>query len=174
MSPTPVKKPIMLLAIGGFLVIVGFGLSIYGSQLIIENLAMQEKRLGIGTSMELSKELDPSINENGVYVLQTVDFSEASHLQTSVYDPSGQVILSKSVEHSPFQDNFTISTTGTYKLLIENIGERELEVNAVLGYLPEGQSVTVSIFGLIVIIIGFIGLGTGIFYFIKSRRSSIN
>ena len=168
-SPTPVKKPVILLVIGGFLIVFGIGLSVYGSQMIIENFATEEKRLGIGTSMELSKELDPSINENGVYVLQIADFKEESRLQTSVYDPLDQIVVSKSVEHNMFQDNFTISTAGTYKLLIENTGERELEVTAVLGYLPEGQSLTVSIFGFIVIIIGLIGLGAGIIYLIKSR-----
>ena len=165
----------MLLVIGGFLMIIGIGLSVYGSQQIIENLATQEKRLGIGTSMELLKELDPSINENGVYVLQTEDFREESRLQASVYDPLGQTVISKSVEHSPFQDNFTISTVGMYKLVIENIGERELEVTAVVGYLPDGQSLTVSIFGFVIIIIGLTGLGGGVVYFIKSRgRIDIN
>ena len=168
-SPTPVKKPVMLFVIGGFLIVFGIGLSVYGSQLIIENLATEEKRLGMGTSMELSKELDPSIDENGVYVLQIADFKEGSSLQISVYDPLDQIVVSKSIERNPFQDNFTISTAGTYKLLIENTGEREHEVTAVLGYLPEGQSLTISIFGFIVIIIGLIGLGAGIIYFIKSR-----
>jgi len=167
---TPVKKPAMLLVIGGFLIIVGIGLSVYGSQLIVENLVTEEKRLGMGTSMELSKELDPTINENGVYVLQITDFKEESSLQTYVYDPSDQVVVSKSIEHNPFQDNFTISTAGTYKILIENTGERELEVTAVLGYLPQGQSLTISIFGFIIIIIGLIGLAVGIIYFIKSRN----
>jgi len=168
-SPTPVKKPAMLLVIGGFLIVIGIGLSVYGSQLIVENLVTEEKRLGMGTSMELSKELDPSINENGVYVLQIADFKEGSRLQTSVYDPSDMVIVSKAIEHYPFQDNFTISTAGTYKLLIGNTGERELEVTAVLGYLPQGQSLTISIFGFVIIIIGLIGLGAGIIYFIRSR-----
>ncbi|MGI0040754.1 MAG: hypothetical protein ACRD94_02185, partial [Nitrosopumilaceae archaeon] len=72
------KKPAMLLVIGGFLIIFGIGLSVYGSQLIVENLVTEEKRLGMGTSMELSKELDPSINENGIYVLQIADFKEES------------------------------------------------------------------------------------------------
>ena len=168
-SPTPVKKPVILLVIGGFLIVFGIGLSVYGSQMIIENFATEEKRLGIGMSMELSKELDPSINENGVYVLQIADFKEESRLQTSVYDSLDQIVVSKSIEHNMFQDNFTISTAGTYKLLIENTGEREPEVTAVLGYLPEGQSLTISIFGFIVIIIGLIGLGAGIIYLIKSR-----
>ncbi|MEK6877006.1 MAG: hypothetical protein AABZ49_00055, partial [Thermoproteota archaeon] len=73
------------------------------------------------------------------------------------------------IDHSPFQDNFTISTIGTYKLVLENTGEKELEVTAVLGHLPQGQSLTVSIFGFVVIIIGLIGLAVGIIYFIKSR-----
>jgi hypothetical protein len=170
-----VKKPVMLLVTGGFLIIVGIGLSVYGSQLIVENLVAEEKRLGMGTSMELTKELDPTINENGVYVLQITEFKEESSLQTSVYDPSDQVIVSKSIEHNPFQDNFTISTAGTYKILVENTGERELEVAAALGYLPEGQSLAISIFGFIIIIIGLIGLAFGIIYFIKSRnRTDIN
>lgn len=168
-SSTPVKKPVMLFAIGGFLIVFGIGLSVYGSQLIVENLATGEKRLEMGVSMELSKDLDPLINENGVYVLQIADFKEESRLQTFIYDPSDQIVVSKSIERNPFQDNFTISTTGIYKLLIENTGERELEVTAVLGYLPEGQSLTVSIFGFIIIIVGLIGLGAGIIYFIKSR-----
>lgn len=160
----------MLLVLGAFLLLTGIGLSVYGSQLIIENLATQENRLGIGRSMEISKVLDPSTNVNGVYVIQTDDFKDESRLQASVYDPTGQTVLSKSVEHIPFQDNFTISTSGSYKLLIENIGERELEVTAVIGYLPDGPALTVSIFGFIVMIIGLIGLGMGIVYQIKSRR----
>lgn len=155
--------------------IVGIGLSIYGSQIIIENLATDEKRLGIGTSMEVSKELDPEINDNGVYVLQIADFKEASRLQASIYDPSGQTVITKSIDHSPFQDNFTISTAGTYKLVLENIGEKELIVTAVLGHLPHGQSLTVSIFGFIAMIMGLIGSAVGIIYFIKSRgRSNTN
>lgn len=175
MAPTPVKKPTILLVIGGFLIIVGIGLSVYGSQLIVENLVTEEKRLGMGTSMELSKELDPTINKNGVYVLQITDFKEGNGLQTYVYDPSDQVVVSKSIVHSPFQDNFTISTAGTYKILIENTGERELEVAAVLGYLPQGQSLIISIVGFIIIIIGLIGIAVGVIYFIKSRnRNDIN
>jgi len=151
------------------LIVIGIGLSVYGSQLIVENLVTEEKRLGMGTSMELSKDFDPSINENGIYVLQIVDFKEESRLQASVYDPSDMVIVSKAIEHNPFQDNFTVSTAGTYKILIENTGERELEVMAALGYLPRDQSLTISIFGFIVIIIGLMGLAVGIIYFIRSR-----
>ena len=159
----------MLLLTGGFLIIIGIGLSVYGSQLIVENLVTEEKRLGMGTSMELSKEFDPSINENGIYVLQILDFKEETRLHVSVYDPSDTIIVSESIENNPFQGNFTISTAGTYKILIENTGERELEMMAALGNFPQDQSLAISIFGFIVIIIGLIGLAVGTIYFIRSR-----
>jgi hypothetical protein len=37
------KKPTILLVAGGFLIIFGVGLSVYGSQLIMENLVTEEK-----------------------------------------------------------------------------------------------------------------------------------
>ena len=160
----------MLLVTGAFLIIFGIGLSVYGSQLIIENLVTEEKRLGMGTSMELSKEFDPAVNENGIYVLQIADFKEGTRLQVSVYDPSDMIIVSKSVEYNTSQENFTISTPGTYKVQIENTGERELELMAVLGYLPQDQSLTISIFGFIVIIVGLVGLAVGIIYYIRARN----
>ena len=169
MSPTPVKKPKMLLVMGGFLAIVGIGMLFYEPLSIVGNLNTQEKHLGIGMSMELTNDLHLSINDNAVYVLQIIDFKDGNRLETSVYDPSGQIIASKSIDHSPFEDSFKISANGTYKLKIENIGERELEVVAAIGYLPHDKSLLVSKFGFIVTIIGLIGLAVGIISFIKSR-----
>ena len=168
-SPTPVKKPKMLLVMGGFLAIVGIGLLFYEPLSIVGNLNTQEKHLGIRTSMELTNDLDPSINDNAGYVLQIMDFKNGNRLETSVYDPSGQIIASKSIDYSPFEDSFKISANGMYKLKIENNGERELEVVAAIGYLPHDKSLLVSKFGFIVTIIGLIGLAVGIVSFIKSR-----
>ncbi|HSD04421.1 MAG TPA: hypothetical protein VLB45_01545 [Nitrosopumilaceae archaeon] len=169
------KKPLLLLVIGGFLVVFGIGLSVYGSQLIIENLATQDQRLGIGMSMEITKDLDLSTNENGVYVIQITDFKNEDRVDATVFDPSGQILTSKTIEHSPLQDNFEILTSGTFKLLVENLSEREIDVTAVIGNLPQDESLTISIFGFIVIIIGLVGLVVGIIYFIKSRgKTDVN
>ena len=165
------KKPILIFAIGVFLVMIGIGLSVYGSQLIIENLATEEKNLGIGKSVEVTKDLDPNVNENGVYVVQITDFKQA-HIAATIFDPLGQIVISKTVEHNPYQDIFKISSAGTYKLLVENSGERDVDITAVMGYLPQDKSLTVSIFGFIVIILGLAGLIVGIIYFIKSRKKT--
>lgn len=164
------KKPLVVFVIGGFLIIIGIILSIYGSGLIIDKLASQEGKLGIGMSIEISKELDPTINENGVFVVQIANFGKQNQLKATVFDPSGTVLISKIIDRDSVQEIFKIPMLGTYKLVVENIGEGEVEVMGVLGSLPQDESLTVGIFGFIVIIVGLAGLIVGIIYFIKIRN----
>lgn len=154
---------------GGFLVVIGIVLSVYATQLIIENLTTHEDFVEGEMTMEVHKELDPDKSENGVYVIQIEDFQGAGSITTSIFDPLGNIITTKSVDSSPIQDSFKISTSGTYKLLIENSADRVLHVTAVIGYLPQDESLTVSVFGFIVILVGLIGLAVGTLYIIKSR-----
>jgi hypothetical protein len=164
-----VKKPILLLVLGGFLVVIGIVLSVYATQLIIENLTTQEGLIEGNMTMEVYKELDSAESENGVYVIQVEDFQGMDSIDTSVFDPIGNILTTKSIDSSPFQDSFKISTPGTYKLLIENLEDKEIHVLAVIGYLPHDESLMISIFGFIVILVGLVGLVVGILYVIKSR-----
>ena len=163
------KKPILLLAMGGFLVVIGIVLSVYATQLIIENLTTQEGSVESEMTIEVYKELDPAENENGVYVIQIEDFQGTDSITTSVFDPSGNIVATKSIDSNPFQDGFKISTSGTYKLLIENLADREIHVTAVIGYMPQDESLMVSVFGFIVILVGLVGLAVGSLYIVKSR-----
>ncbi len=162
------KKPLLFLVIGGFLVVIGIGLSVYATQLLIENLITREGFIGTGMTMEVDKELNPTKNENGVYVIQIDDFQGGSGIIVSVFDPLGNVVITKSIDSNPIQDSFKISMAGTYKLQVENSAD-EVHVIAVIGYLPQDQSLTVSIFGFVVISVGLVGLVVGTLYFIKSR-----
>ncbi len=163
------KKPILVITIGGFLVIIGIALSLYGSQLIIENLTTKQEYLGAGMSIEILKELEPAKNENGVYVIQIVDFRNGDRVDATIFDPLGSILVSEPIDNNSFQDSFKISTIGSYKLLVENTGDREIQTIGVIGYLPQDASLTASIFGVIVIIVGLAGLVVGTMYFIKTR-----
>ena len=154
---------------GGFLVVIGIGISVYATQLVIENLTTQEGFMEGGMTMEVYKELNPTKNENGVYVIQIDDFQGKAGIIISVFDPLGNIVTTKSIDSNPFQDSFGISMAGIYKLLVENSADSEVHVIAVIGYLPQDQSLTVSIFGFVVILVGLVGLVVGTLYFIKSR-----
>ena len=168
------KKTIPLLVIGGFLTVTGIGISFYGSQLVIENLTTHQESLAVGHSMTVLKELDPTKNENGVYVVQAADFKAGDNIIAKVFDPVDSVIVSKSLSRNPYQDNFKITIKGTYKLSVENSGQREVQIEGVIGYLPKDSSLTTSIFGFVVIIVGLSGLAVGTMYFLNTRKGNLS
>ena len=168
------KKTIPLLVIGAFLTVTGIGISFYSSQLVIENLATHQESLAAGHSMTVLKELDPTKNEKGVYVVQAADFKADDNILAKVFDPTDNVIVSKSISRNPYQDNFKITTKGTYKLSVENSGQREVQIEGVIGYLPKDSSLTTSIFGFVVIIVGLSGLVVGTMYFLNTRKGNLS
>ena len=159
-------KPVIV--ISAILIIIGIGLSIYESQLINENVANQQQNLLVGGSMSLTKELDPSKNQNGVYSVQITDFKENDNVKVTVFNPVDEIITSKSITKNPFQENFSISTRGIYKIQIENQGQQEIQVLAIIGKYPQNISL-LDIFGFVVVITGLSGLAIGILHFVKNR-----
>ena len=63
------------------MIIIGIGFTFYESLLINENVANQQQNLLVGGSMSLTKELDPSKNQNGVYSVQITDFKENDNVK---------------------------------------------------------------------------------------------
>ena len=150
------------------MIIIGIGLAIYESQLINENVTNHQQNLLSGGSMTLTKDLDASENQNGVYSVQIIDFQEGDNIKVIVFNPVNEVITSKPITKNLFQENFLISTSGTYKVQIENQGPREVQILAAIGNYPQNISL-IDIFDFIVLIVGLSGLAIGIMYLIKNR-----
>ena len=159
-------KPIIV--ISSILIIIGIGLTIYESKLVNENVVSQQQNLLTGGSMALTKELDPSKNQNGVYSIQITDFQKDDNIKVTVFNPTDEIITSKSITKNPFQENFPISISGAYKIQIENQGSREVQVLAIIGNYPQNISL-LDIVGFIMLIIGLSGLAIGVMYFVKNR-----
>ena len=162
-------KPIII--ISSILIIIGVGLTIYESKLVNENVVTLQQDLLTGGSMTLTKELDPSMNQNGVYSTQITDFQKDDNIKVSVFDPADEIITLKSITKNPFQENFPISISGTYKIQIENQGSREVQVLAIIGNYPQNISL-LDIIGFIMLIIGLSGLAIGVMYFVKNRSQT--
>ena len=162
------KKFKLVIITGAILIIIGIGLEIYESQLINENVTNHQQNLLSGGSMTLTKDLDASENQNGVYSVQIIDFQEGDNIKVIVFNPVNEVITSKPITKNLFQENFLISTSGTYKVQIENQGPREVQILAAIGNYPQNISL-IDIFDFIVLIVGLSGLAIGIMYLIKNR-----
>lgn len=165
-------KPRSILIISGVLVIIGIILSYSQSSNELNNIATVQKTLPIGGSMNVSMSLDPAKSTDGVYSISITDFKEGDNLSFLVNDPNEIPFVSKTITKSPFQENFTINTSGTYELKIDNTSHREMQVLGIIGYYPHGPTF-VDVLTVILLIAGLSGLAIGMMYFIKRKGKGI-
>ena len=157
------------LIIVGILIAVGAMLLIFGSQTITGDLVIEEGRINESTQLSITTELDPDINTQGVYAIQTIEGKEYD-ISAIVLDPSDSKIRDVSVSRNSFEDNFDIDDAGTYTLIINTSETEDVGVVGGIGHVPDSTGVTISIVGFVVIIIGMIGVITIGFMIIRQRK----
>ena len=107
-----VKAGKFLVAVG-ILIGIGAALMFLGSQAITSDIIIQEGQIDGKQKIEIQAELDPAINSEGVFVVQTMEGVEIS-LDVSILDPSKHEIKSNSILTNSFEDYFYIKTSGTH------------------------------------------------------------
>ena len=158
------------LIIVGILIAVGAMLLIFGSQTITGDLVIEEGRINSLTQLEIKTELDPEINTQGVYAVQTIEGKEYDIL-ASVIDPSEVKIRDASINRNSFEDNFEIDVAGTYTLIISTEETEEIPLVGGIGHVPDSTGVTISIAGFFVIVLGMIGVAVIGFMIIRQRKN---
>ena len=161
------------LVIVGIMIAIGAMLLIYGSQTITGDLVIEEGKINSLTKLEIKTELDPNINTQGVYAIQTIEGKEYD-VSASVIDPSEVKIRDVSISRNSFEDNIEIDSAGTYRLIISTSESEEIPLVGGIGHVPDSTGVTISIAGFFIIIIGMIGVGLIGFMIIRQRRNKTN
>ena len=161
------------LVIVGIMMAIGAMLLIYGSQTITGDLIIEEGKINSLTQLEIKTELDPEINTQGVYAVQTIEGKEYD-ISASVIDPSEVKIKDVSINRNSFEDNFEIDDAGTYTLIIRTSESEEIPLVGGIGHVPDSTGVTISIAGFFIIIIGMIGVAGIGFMIIRQRRNRIS
>lgn len=163
-----IKRSHLILFIGGALVAAGMTTSYFGAKLVTEDLSIAEGLATQGSPVELTKELDPTIRDVGVYVVRVEGFDGV--LQATLFDPSGLTVTTKEISSKSTEEEFKIDLKGTYRLLLENPGSGEAPVVIGLTHMPDKNLLALNIFGQSIIISGLIGLGLAVAYEIRNRR----
>ena len=161
------------LVIVGIMIAVGAMLLIYGSQTITGDLVIEEGKINSLTQLEIKAELDPEINTQGVYAVQTIEGKEYD-ISASVIDPSEIKIRDVSISRNSFEDNFEIDSSGTYTLIISTEESKEIPLVGGIGHVPDSTGVTISIAGFIVIVLGMIGVAVIGFMIIRQRKNKFS
>ena len=145
------------LVIVGIMIAIGAMLLIYGSQTITGDLVIEEGKINSLTQLEIRAELDPNINTQGVYAVQTIEGKEYD-ISAIVLDPLDVKIRDVSINRNSFEDNFEIDDAGTYTLIISTSESEEIPLVGGIGHVPDSTGVTISIAGFFVIVLGMIGI----------------
>ena len=158
------------LVIVGIMIAVGAMLLIYGSQTITGDLVIEEGKINSLTQLEIRTELDPEINTQGVYAIQTIEGKEYD-ISAIVLDPLDVKIREVSINRNSFEDNFEIDDAGTYTLIISTSESEEIPLVGGIGHVPDSTGVTISIAGFLVIVLGMIGVAVIGFMIIRQRKN---
>ncbi len=168
------EKSVIFLVIVGGLLATGIILSFYGAQLTTQDLIVNEGIVRLGESFEIQAELDPTKRETGVFVIQILDFTD-NEITAKISDPLDYEILSKSFDKDSIEERFEIVSKGTYKLIIENLSSEDIQIMAVIGYMPDKGTLSVGIIGFFILIVGLVGIvGVGIYVIRTKRKEKFN
>ena len=157
------------LVVVGVLIAIGAMLLIFGSQTITGDLAIEEGKINSLRQLEIKKDLDPNVNSQGVYAIQTIEGKEYD-ITAVVMDSSNNKIRDVSVNRNSFEDNFDIEKPGIYTLIISTSETEEIGVVGGIGHVPDSTGVTISIAGFFVIILGMVGIVAIGFMMIRRRK----
>ncbi|MFB5646849.1 MAG: hypothetical protein ACE5RO_01745 [Candidatus Nitrosomaritimum yanchengensis] len=165
------KKSAIFLAIVGVLIGAGIILSFYGNYVLFEDLVQGNGEVFEGQDLVIEVELDSSKTKSGIFAIQILDFKEGM-VTASIIDPSNITIESESVNQEVFEGLFEVTSSGNYKLLIENKGETA-NVFGVIGPEPDEGKRALSNISMYILVTGLVGMaGVAVYIFINRRKAS--
>ena len=166
------QKSGILFVIVGSIVGVGIILSFYGNQVIFEDLNKGEGQVKFAENLIIPVELDNTETQTGIYAVQIINFKEG--ITAKIVDPFDKEIESQLIDEEVFEGRFNIAVSGIYKLVIENIDEKETKVFGVIGPEPDAGKKSLGFISLYILIIGLIGMVGVAIYTIKNRKKSFS
>ncbi len=163
------KSGIFLAAVGG-LVGIGIILSIYGNYVIFEDLSQDYGDVGSGQDFIVEVELDHTKIQTGIYAVQIKDFESAT-VTASILDPFNTLVESQSINEEVYEGLFDVTTSGTYKLLVENSGE-QVNVFGVIGPEPDSGKKSLGFISLYILVMGLIGMLIVTVFIVINRKKA--
>lgn len=151
------------------LVGIGIGLSIYGNQIVFEDLVTEMGQINKDDSLMISAEISRE-NERGIYAVEIINFKEGTTISAKVLDPFNSQVASKQITVERFEERFDITDDGIYQLVLESNSEEDLQVFGVIGPEPDPGKQSVGFISFYVLIVGLVGMAIVALYAIKNKR----
>ena len=164
------KKSGILFAVVGGLIGIGMLLSAYGNYVIFEDLAKGDSDVKSGQNLVVEIELDHTDTQTGIYAVQIIDFKGAT-ITANILDPSDIIIESQSVNEEVYEGLFELTSSGVYKLSIENNGE-QIKIFGVIGPEPDDWKRSMGLISMYILFTGLIGMAGLVVYIVINRKKN--
>ena len=151
------------------LIVIGLILLVVGNQVILEGISQGSEKVSSSQTLTISVDFDSQETSIGVFAVQIMEFKDNT-FSAKVLDPFDSEIIFQAINKQTIEKKFDVLETGTYKLIIESIGDEEPIVFAAIGPLPDAGKKSIGFISVYTLIIGMIGLVVVGIYGIKKRR----
>tara|TARA_B100000029_G_scaffold258914_1_gene255574 strand:+ start:88 stop:594 length:507 start_codon:yes stop_codon:yes gene_type:complete len=167
-----VKKTKFLVIIG-ILIGIGAALLFVGSQSITADIIIEEGQIDKTNSIRINAFLDPEINSEGVFAVQTLDATQEK-ISAIVTDPNGKILTTSSINQNSFEKIFDIYMDGEYILEITTESNEPINVVGGIGHVPDSGLYSISIAGFLLLLSGMIGVVVVGIMLVKERRKKLS
>ena len=151
------------------LIVIGLILLVVGNQIILEGISQGSEKVSSSQTLTISVDFDSQETSTGVFAVQIMEFKDNT-FSAKVLDPFDSEIIFQAINKQTIEKKFDVLETGTYKLIIESIGDEEPIVFAAIGPLPDAGKKSIGFISVYTLVIGTIGLVVVGIYGIKKRR----
>jgi len=161
------QKSSVLLAVMGGLVAGGLALSVWGNEVLFEDFAKNEGKIGMNGALEVQAAMEES--QNGVFAVEVLELRQNT-IHATVSDPNGGQVLREVVDKEAYEGYFDVGISGNYTLVIDNSGQEEKLVAGYLGPAHEASKRALAFVSVYVLVVGLIGMFVAVIYAAVARR----
>ena len=152
------------------MIVIGLILSVVGNQVILEGFSQGNGKISLDQALTVSGDFNAQESPIGIFAVQVMEFRDNTFL-VRVLDPFDTEIISQDMNEDKIENEFNILETGTYKLIIENMSNEEIQVFGAIGPSPDAGKKSLGFVSVYVLMIGLAGLAISGIFAIKKRKS---
>ena len=164
-----VKKSVLILVVSAILVVLGLVLLAVGNQIILEGVSQDNGIINSNQPLVISGDFMTG-DGDGILAIQLVEYQDNT-FSVQVLDPFGTEIFFELMRDDTIEREFNITSSGTYKLIIQSNNVDETQVFGAIGPVPDAGKKSLGFISLYVLMIGLAGLAISGIFAIKKRKS---
>ena len=130
-----VQKTGLFIVIFGILIVAGLATAVIENQITLGDITQGNGKVNLAQVITISADLDKNETPIGIFAVQIMQFKENT-FSAKVLDPSGIEIISEKIIEDTLEQEFKVSDSGKYELIIQSSDDEESYVKIITKWIP--------------------------------------